>query len=146
MKTKFLFALLGLLLSTTIFAQSKDLAKIYDQLDSLENRKLELKRENDKAILDCLDKQWWKNSWEATGCRMNYAGQLEGIDWRKATEYRNEICECYVGKKHEIEAVETKIKQLERRIGLINNSKPNNKQSDKPAQKDDSKPAQNVKK
>jgi hypothetical protein len=107
--------------STSIFAQSqsKNIAKMYEQLDSLENRKLELKRENDSDILNCLKNDYWKNLEAATGCRLQYAGKLQGVDWGKATEYRNEICECYAGKKHEIEAVETQIKQLERRIDLL---------------------------
>jgi hypothetical protein len=88
----------------------------------LENIKLELKRENDRAILDCLENANYQNS---NGCNNSYYGHGNYSD------YRNEICECMVGKKHEIEAVETAIKQLERRIELL---------------KSDSKPAQNEKK
>jgi hypothetical protein len=138
---KFYLLFLGLVLSTAMFAQSKELTKMYNQLDTLENKVLELQRENDKAILNCLEKEYWKNSTEATGCRLSYAGLFNGVDWSKALQYRNEICECYTGKKHEIEAVKTQIKQLERRIELI---KDGNKEGNKP--KESSKPAQNVKK
>jgi polyhydroxyalkanoate synthesis regulator phasin len=158
MKTKILFTFLGLLLSTTIFAQSKDLAKMYNQLDSLENRILELQRENDKAVLECVNNGSYSYK---EGCSEsivykddNYKRVRDpfmggyGENWDEiARKYAQEICECKVGKKHETEAVKTQIKQLERKIDLIKeSSKPSNKQSSKPAQKDDSKPAQNVKK
>jgi tetrahydrodipicolinate N-succinyltransferase len=119
MKKLVMIISIAALTAGSAFAQQKDIAKIYTQLDSLENRKLELRRENDKAILDCLEYQWWMNSSKATACRMSYAGIMNGVDWKKATEYRNEICECSFGKKHEIEVVETQIKQLERRIDLL---------------------------
>jgi polyhydroxyalkanoate synthesis regulator phasin len=108
-------------MSSPVFAQTKDIEKLYNELDSLENRVLELKKENDKAILECLENKNWRNSEKVTPCRLSYAGLMDGVDWSKAMEYRNEICECAVGKKHEIAAVETRIKQIERRIDLKKN-------------------------
>jgi len=99
-----------------VFAQSnKELAKMYDQLDSLENRKLELQRLNDRVVLDCLKSNRWAGD-AAYSCRS--AVGLCPFDRDKWREKSRETCECLVGKKHEIEAVETQIKQQERRIEL----------------------------
>ncbi|MDR1198745.1 MAG: hypothetical protein LBK94_06990 [Prevotellaceae bacterium] len=124
---KNLFTVCLLLIGSSVFAQSKDLAKMYDELESLENRILELKIENDEAVLSCISSKNWRHG----ACR-DAVTRLSGDEaFFESAKYTQQICECMVGKKHEIEAVETKIKQLERRIELL---------------KSDSKPAQNEKK
>jgi polyhydroxyalkanoate synthesis regulator phasin len=128
---KILFIFLGLLLSTVIFAQSNELATMYNQLDSLENRILELQRENDRDVLRCLSNRDYRNYNDCSESIIYnnisyYYHDYHNNNWNAiAKVYAQEICECMVSKKHEIEAVKTQIKQLERRIDLIkNNSNP----------------------
>ena len=110
-------AVMALATTEDVFAQSnKELAKMYNQLDSLENRKLELQRENDRVVLDCLKSNRWYVD-DAYSCRS--AVGLDPFNRDKWREKSRETCECMVGKKHEIEAVETQIKQQERRIELF---------------------------
>ncbi|MDR2065764.1 MAG: hypothetical protein LBP85_08680 [Prevotellaceae bacterium] len=132
---KILLSICFLLIGSSVFAQSKDLAKMYNQLDSLENRILELKRENDAAVLRCIaNKNCWDNTSNAQGCRGAYGlsqnglGEIKTSDGTSPMNYAQRVCECMVGKKHEIEAVETKIKQLERKIELLKdeNKQPHN--------------------
>ncbi|MDR0755133.1 MAG: hypothetical protein LBF04_07075 [Prevotellaceae bacterium] len=140
---KILLSVCLLLIGSSVFAQSKDIIKMYNQIDSLENRLLELKRENDAAVLRCLDNKEWisgtKGCAEAYGLRVQGSDRLYGSNYYElrtydgtlAMNYAQQVCECMVGKKHEIEAVETAIKQIERRIELL---------------KYDNKPTQNTKK
>jgi hypothetical protein len=125
---KILFSVCLLLIGSSVFAQSKDIVKMYDQLDSLENRKLEIKRESDRDVLDCVaDSRNWRHG----ACRDAVTKLSGDRAYYESEKYSQQICECLVGKKHEIEVVETAIKQLERRIELV---------------KSDSKPTQSVKK
>ena len=127
--------LAGFSANNVLGQSNKELAKMYDQLDSLENRKLELQRENDRVVLDCLKSdRWQQDGGVAYGCK-NAVGvsesRISDNYWTKMREKSREICECMVGKKHEIEEIETKIKQLERRIELSkqDNNKPTPKVS-----------------